>query len=112
LLAFLFSAVYYFVKGMPRKALVIMGGGWLFAALITVLESTLSFTAPSSIYWIGPGAVASSLANRDYYLKMVHDKHMWEPLGALENLAVAITFALLSFAVLFATVWWKLPGTQ
>ena len=46
-LAFLFSGLYYFAKGMPRKALIVLGGGWLFAAVVTVLEAMLNFTAPN-----------------------------------------------------------------
>jgi hypothetical protein len=108
--AFLFSAFYYLVKGMPRKAFVIAGCGWLFAALLTILESILNFTAPSSIFWIVPGAVVASLANRDYYQKMVLHEDMWASLSVLESWIAATAFAVVSFGVLFAAIWWTLPG--
>jgi hypothetical protein len=109
-LAFLFSAFYYLAKGMPRKAFVVAGCGWLFAALLTILESILNFTAPSSIFWIVPGAVVASLANRDYYQKMVFHEDMWAPLSVLESWIAATGFALISFGALIGAVWWTLPA--
>jgi hypothetical protein len=108
-LAFLFSGLYYFCKGMPRKALVFFGGGWIFAAAMTIIESIFNFTAPNSIFWIAPGAVAASFANRDYYQKMLFGERMWPSLSILESWIAAITFALLSFGLLIAAVWWTVP---
>lgn len=110
ILAFLSSGLYYFCKGMPRKALVFLGGGWIFAAIVTVLEYTFNFTAPSSIFWIAPGAFASSFANRDYYQKMIFGERMWRSLSILESLPAAFAFAVFGLAVLFVTVFLTIPA--
>ncbi len=109
-LAFLFSGLYYFCKGMPRKGLVFFGGGWIFAAIVTVLEYIFEFTAPNPIFWVVPGAVAAMLANRDYYQKMVFGERMWPNLSILESLPAAIAFAAFGLAVLFAAVFMTIPA--
>ncbi len=110
ILAFLFSGLYYLCKGMPRKAFVLIGGGWIFAAAVTVLEYIFTFTAPNSIFWIAPGALAASLANRDYYRKMIFGERMWPSLSIFESWPAAIAFAVLSFGVLFGTIFMTLPA--
>ena len=109
-LAFLFGILYYLAKGMPRKALVLVGIGWLFSAVVTVLESAFAFTAPSALYWIPTAAVCAALANHDYYQKMVLGRHMWAPLALLESWLASVSFAILSLFVLVAVVGWTMPA--
>lgn len=111
ILAFLFSGVYYFCKGMHHKGLVFFGAGWIFAAIVTVLEYVFNFTAPNPIFWIVPGAVAAQVANRDYYQKMVFGERMWRSLSILESLPAAMAFAVFGLFVLFAAVFMTLPAT-
>ena len=103
-LAFLFSGLYYLCKGMPQKALILFGGGWLFAAVITILEGIFGFQAPNSMFWIAPGAAASSLANRDYYQKMLFGERMWPTLSVFANWIAGLAFAFDSLAVLIAAI--------
>jgi hypothetical protein len=57
-----------------------------------------------------PGAVIASLANRDYYRKMVLLEEMWAPLSVLESWIAATAFAVVSFGALFGAIWWTLPA--
>jgi hypothetical protein len=110
ILAFLFGVLYYLVKGMPRKGLMLVGFGWLFSAAVTILESILGFAAPNALYWIPIGAVAAVLANRDYYQKMVMGRHMWAALKMFQSWAASVAFALLSFVVLVFVIASTMPA--
>ncbi len=103
-LAFLFSPIYYFVKGMPRKGLVLLGLGWLWIALVTSAEGVFGFRAPNTLFWIPSSIVAAALANWDYYMKVVHGKSMWQPVAFMNNWAACLGFVLGSFAVLALSV--------
>ena len=103
-LAFIFSTIYYFVKGMWKKGLVFLGISWIWAALITVAEGLFSFTAPSVLYWIPISAMMAAMANWDFYRKKVHGKDMWEPIAVFDNWIACIAFVIASFALLVGSV--------
>ena len=106
-LAFIFSIIYYFAKGMPKKALALLGISWLFAAAITITEVVFQFSAPNTLFWIPVSAIAGVLANQDYYQKVVKGQDMWLSLNILKAWPVIILFTILSFTALAAVVVWQ-----
>lgn len=109
-LAFLFSAFYYFAKGMPRKAFVIIGASWVLGAVLTVIEGMANFKFPGVVYWIPVAAVTGALASRDYYEKMVEHQTMWPGLKALDNIWASIGVAFAGFvALVVATILFVKP---
>lgn len=107
ILAFLFSGLYYLAKGMPKKALVLMGFSWIFSAALTLLETAYHFSAPNSLYWIPLAVVTSMLANHDYYQKKVYRQDMWPTLNVFDSWAATILFSMLGLGMVFASAMWQ-----
>ncbi len=107
ILAFLFSGLYYLAKGMPKKALVLMGFSWIFSAALTLLETAYHFSAPNSLYWIPLAVVTSMLANHDYYQKKVCQQDMWPTLNVFDSWAASVLFSMLSLGMVFASAMWQ-----
>ncbi|MGO4999917.1 DUF2628 domain-containing protein [Oceanisphaera sp. W20_SRM_FM3] len=101
ILAFLFGPLYYFFKKMWLKGAVILGGVWIFASLLTLVEATIGIILPSVFYWIPSGVVCAQLANYDFYRKKVHSENMWQDIPSIFSTKVgAIGFPVIAFAVL------------
>ncbi len=77
ILALLFGSLYYFSKKMHYKAAFILGAGFLFSALLTLIETTIDIAIPSIIYWVVPAAIVASIANYDYFKFMTKNEIMW-----------------------------------
>ena len=107
ILAFLFSSFYYLAKGMPKKALVLMGFSWIISTVLTLLETAYHFSTPNSLYWIPLAVVASMLANHDYYQKKIYRQDMWPSLNIFNSWTLCVLFSLLSLGILFASVMWQ-----
>lgn len=75
--AFVFTSFYYFSKKMHYKGAFILGAGFLFSTLLTVIELTIGTGIPSIIYWIPPAAIAASIANYDYFKFITKNEAIW-----------------------------------
>lgn len=76
ILAFLFGPLYFFVKGMWRKGLTLLGIAIAAGAVLTALD--VSDTVGRSA-GIAIGALAMSTANYAYYLHVVRGSQSWNP---------------------------------
>lgn len=76
ILAFLFGPIYFFVKGMWRKGLTLLGLTIAVAAVGVTLD--LSDTIARAIGF-GIAALAMSTANYAYYLHVVRSSQSWNP---------------------------------
>lgn len=76
ILAFLFGPLYFFVKGMWRKGLTLLGIAITAGVVLTVLD--VSDTIGRSV-GIAIGALAMSTANYAYYLHAVRGSQSWNP---------------------------------
>jgi hypothetical protein len=79
-LAFLFGPIYFFVKGMWRKGLVLLVSA---IALGTVM---VSLDLPEMVNRAGSlviPAMAANVANYAYYLHVVMESRSWNPLEGL-----------------------------
>lgn len=106
--AFIFGPLYYFVKKMWAKGLLILACIWLLATALTLVEAALGFGLPDVVYWMPSAVIYAQLANHDYYRKVMQDETAWpgtpvfftKPLG----LAIApIGAILLLFGASFLT---------
>jgi hypothetical protein len=70
--AFFFSSIYYLIKGMWRKALVLIG-----INLLLVIGLSLFDPALANLAAIVVGALAATMANFDYYRKKVLHETFW-----------------------------------
>jgi hypothetical protein len=104
-LAFLFSFIYYAVKGMPRRAMVLLSFGWFYIAIVIAIEAAFDFTSPSVVYWIPLSAVAAALANRDFYETKVNGLTMWPRLNILDSWAACAMLAIAGLGSIAVTVW-------
>ncbi|MGI9331653.1 MAG: DUF2628 domain-containing protein [Gammaproteobacteria bacterium] len=105
ILAFLFSFLYYIFKGMHRRALVLLGFGWLYISIVSFVELYVDFSVPTVVYWIPLSAVAAALANRDYYDTRVAGLHMWPSLRVFESWIACIVLGVFGFATLLVPLW-------
>ncbi|MCV7068222.1 DUF2628 domain-containing protein [Mycolicibacterium farcinogenes] len=76
ILAFLFGPLYFFVKGMWRKGLTLLG---LTAVVVTVLVVAGASDLVSRAVGMGLAALAMSTANYAYYLHVVRGSQSWNP---------------------------------
>lgn len=74
ILAFLFGPIYFFVKGMWRKGLTLLGLNIAVTAVLVVLDVGDSISRGINI---GVFALAMSTANYAYYLHVVHGSQSW-----------------------------------
>lgn len=76
--AFLFSVVYYYIKGMWAKASVLLSASFLLASLTELVGDPLLTLLSNFIL----PAFAGALANLDYYHKRKRNEQMWPFLPA------------------------------
>ncbi|MGV0814708.1 DUF2628 domain-containing protein [Mycolicibacterium boenickei] len=76
ILAFFFGPIYFFVKGMWRKGLTLLGVTFAVAAVLVVLGVSDSI---GRAIGIGIAAGAMSTANYAYYLHVVRGSRSWNP---------------------------------
>lgn len=77
ILAFLFGPIYYLVKGMWRRGLVLFGICLVAILILEALLAALGLEALSRVLGFGASAVYALRANADYYKKMVLDDNGW-----------------------------------
>ena len=93
-LAFLFSVLYYYAKGMGTKGTLLWAVSTLSHALVFSFAPQFAVIAS----WLVPAAIANAFANMDYYRKVKFDEKGWPflpsflngPGGAIVLLVVAI----------------------
>ncbi|WKG01243.1 DUF2628 domain-containing protein [Mycolicibacterium sp. HK-90] len=76
ILAFLFGPLYFFVKGMWRKGLTLLG---LTITVVTVLVIAGVSDMVGRAVGMGMAALAMSTANYAYYLHVVRGSQSWNP---------------------------------
>ncbi len=78
-LAFAFGAIYYIVKGMWRKGLVLLA---IVIVVVTVLSIVMAIiggdTLAKAVRFVGP-AIFMMMASRDYYAFKVQGDDGWMP---------------------------------
>lgn len=106
--AFVFGPLYYLVKKMWAKGLLLIASIWLLSTALTLVEVALGFRIPEVVYWI-PGAVlCAQLASHDYYRKVMQAETVWpgtpdfftKPLGLI---IAPIATLLMLFGAIFLT---------
>ncbi len=93
-LAFLFSVLYYYTKGMGTKGTLLWAVSTLTHALVVSFSPQFALIAS----WLVPAAIANAFANTDYYRKVKFDEKGWPflpsfldgPVGAIVLFVVAI----------------------
>src|SRR4029077_13923645 len=75
--AFLFGPIYYIAKGMWRKAITLFVLGFIALIILDIILEVLGWSAVSRATGIAFAAVWASLANGDYYRKMVLGQNGW-----------------------------------
>ncbi|KLI07799.1 hypothetical protein A5731_26320 [Mycolicibacterium conceptionense] len=75
-LAFLFGPIYFFVKGMWRKGLSLLGIAIAAGVVLTVLDVSDMIGRSAGI---AIGVLAMSTANYAYYLHVVRGSRSWNP---------------------------------
>lgn len=73
-LAFVFGPIYFFVKGMWRKALTLLGIGLVVSVLVFVLNVSDGMVRGAGIV---VAALAMTTANFAYYLHVVRHSRSW-----------------------------------
>ncbi|NNH74707.1 DUF2628 domain-containing protein [Nocardia uniformis] len=73
-LAFLFGPIYFFVKGMWRKGLTLLGMGLAVGVVITVADLSDTW---SRLAGFGFAGLALSTANYAYYLHVAKNSSSW-----------------------------------
>jgi len=76
-LAFLFGPIYYLVKGMWKKGLVLLGICVLILLVLDIVFQLLGLSQLGNAVGYGVGAVFAVRANIDYYKKMVLGDNGW-----------------------------------
>lgn len=76
ILAFLFGAIYFFVKGMWRKGLTLLGITVVAAAVFTSIGVSDTFARAIGL---GIAALAMTTANYAYYLHVTRNSQSWNP---------------------------------
>jgi hypothetical protein len=76
-IAFFLGPIYYIAKGMWRKAITIFVLGFIALLIIDVILAAIGWSAASNATGIGFAVVWASLANADYYRKMVLGQNGW-----------------------------------
>lgn len=97
--AFFFSSLYYFSKKMWAKGAIIMGCGFLWAAILTIIETVLKIAPlPNPVYWTPSAVFCGMMANYDYFRMVYTGEKMWTRLPAfLGTFLGAAGFILLAF---------------
>ncbi|SFT91678.1 DUF2628 domain-containing protein [Halomonas saccharevitans] len=75
--AFVFGPLYYFVKKMWGKGLLIIALTWLLATALTLFEVAVGFSLPGVVYWIPSAVICAQFANHDYYRKVTKHETAW-----------------------------------
>lgn len=106
--AFIFGPLYYFVKKMWGKGLLILAFIWLLATALTLVEVALGFTLPDVVFWIPSSIICAQLAAHDYYRKVMKDETAWPGTPDFFTKPLGLTIApigalLLLFGTLFLT---------
>lgn len=95
--AFLFSVLYYWVKGMWAKGFLIWGISNLIAIPFIFLAAFSGINIPTFII---PAALAAMLANIDYYNHVKNGQKVWPGTPAILSTVVgAAIFALVTMAL-------------
>lgn len=77
ILAFLFSALYYYIKGMWAKASLLLTIMFLSSAILALLGVFEAFPAVDAVYPFIMSAFCGAFANLDYYHKEKRGERMW-----------------------------------
>ncbi|RUR51302.1 DUF2628 domain-containing protein [Vreelandella populi] len=91
--AFLFGPLYYFVKKMWAKGLLILAFIWLLATVFTLVEVALGTRFPDVVYWIPGAVIFAQLANHDYYRKIMKDEGIWPNMPAFFHKPLGLIIA-------------------
>ncbi|TVO32291.1 hypothetical protein [Vibrio algivorus] len=76
--AFWGGFIYYFIKGMPDKACVILFMSVIWGMLLSIIDFFFGLSIPTSTYWILPQGFCMMYANLDVYRKALFDETMWK----------------------------------
>lgn len=72
-LAFLFNFIYYAIKGMWKKGLVLFGINVLVVIILSIIAPQFTGMA-----WIVPAVLAQQMANTDFYrFKVLDEGNFW-----------------------------------
>lgn len=105
ILAFLFSFIYYVVKSMPHRGMVLLGFGWFYVAVVIAIEAAFDVSAPSVVFWIPLSAVAATLANRDFYETKVNGLSMWPKLQLFDSWAACAALLIAGLGSIAVSIW-------
>lgn len=108
--AFVFGPLYYFVKKMWAKGLLILAFTWLLATAITLVEVALGFSLPDVVYWIPGAIIFAQLANHDYYRKVIKDETVWPGTPNFFAKPLGLTIAPIGALLLLLGVSFLTPG--
>ncbi len=78
--AFLFNIIYYIVKGLWRKAIMLIAISFVLGCLFVLVETFLGIDIPESVYKvisIIPACIAMQSAYYDIYRKKVLGQKFW-----------------------------------
>lgn len=91
--AFIFGPLYYFVKKMWAKGLLLLTSIWLLATALTLVEVTIGFRLPDVMYWIPSAVICAQLASHDYYRKVMKAETVWPGTPNFFNKPLGLTIA-------------------
>lgn len=108
--AFIFGPLYYFVKKMWVKGLLILAFIWLLATALTLVEVALGFSIPDVVYWIPTAVICAQLASHDYYRKIMKDETAWPGTPVFFTKPMGLVIAPVSALILLFGVSFLTPG--
>lgn len=108
--AFLFGPLYYFVKKMWAKGLLILAFIWLLATVFTLVEVALGTRFPDVVYWIPGAVIFAQLANHDYYRKVMKDEKIWPNVPAFFHKPLGLAIAPIGALILLFGAVLLTPG--
>ncbi|UKA12891.1 DUF2628 domain-containing protein [Photobacterium damselae] len=100
--AFIFTALWYFAKGMWARGVVIFSLSFLLNCILGAVSAHFNYTFPGVVYWVVPAVLSATHANVDYYRFKVHGERIWKDAfwgGALDNKA-SVTLLFISSILL------------
>ncbi|SDN60630.1 DUF2628 domain-containing protein [Vreelandella arcis] len=108
--AFIFGPLYYFVKKMWAKGLLLLALIWLLSTALTLVEVALGFSLPDVVYWIPGAVICAQLANHDYYRKVMKDETAWPGTPDFFTKPLGLTIASIGALLLVLGVSFLTPG--
>ncbi|MGM0695070.1 MAG: DUF2628 domain-containing protein [Pseudomonadota bacterium] len=110
--AFIFGPLYYFVKKMWAKGLLILALIWLLATVLTLVEAAFGFSIPDAVYWAPGAALSAQLASHDYYRKVMKGETAWPGTPDFFTKSVGLIVAPIGALLLLFGVSFLTPGSE